>query len=129
MNDPARPSILIVEDEPLLALDLEATLAEGGFRVIGPTATTSQAIELVREHRPDLTILDLNLGREWVFPVADVLTQLGLRFFILSGHSRDFVPARHRNSPFMQKPHSAAALLRKVRAMLGSAGQSSVCIA
>jgi DNA-binding response OmpR family regulator len=122
MKEVPHRSILVVEDDPFLAMDLESTLTAGGFIVMGPAVTTDEAFTLLRDRTPDLTVLDLNLGSEMVFPVADFLARTGVPFLILSGHSRQMVPAQHRDRPFLQKPHAAATLLRTVRAMLDGAG-------
>jgi DNA-binding response OmpR family regulator len=126
MDQVSHRSILVVEDDPLLAMDLEWTLKQAGFAVIGPAITTTEAFNLLRDHSPDLIILDLNLGGEMAFPVADHLARTGIPFLILSGHSRWMMPAQHRNRPFVQKPYVAATLLRKVRAMLNATGSQAM---
>jgi DNA-binding response OmpR family regulator len=65
-------SILLVEDEPLLAMDLERMLGEAGYRVTGPTTTIARAICSIDAEEPDLTVVDLNLAGEMVFPLLDV---------------------------------------------------------
>ena len=54
--------VLIVEDEALVALELEELLLDEGFEVVGSAANAAQAIDLGRRHRPDLALLDLNLA-------------------------------------------------------------------
>jgi two-component system, response regulator PdtaR len=54
--------VLIVEDEALVALELEELLLDEGFEVVGSAAKAAQAIDLGRRHRPDLALLDLNLA-------------------------------------------------------------------
>ncbi len=70
--------MLVVEDEALIALDLEAELRRRGFAVLGPSATVGGACRLVREGPPDAAILDVSLGTEKVFPVADALAVRGV---------------------------------------------------
>lgn len=118
MNAAPQPTILLVEDDPLLAMDVEAVLTAAGYRVIGPAGTSAEALSFVRQQVPDLTILDLNLGSEMVFPVFDCLESIGTPFIILSGHSRQIVPQRHAGRPFLQKPYNAGVLLQMVRAIL-----------
>jgi DNA-binding response OmpR family regulator len=118
MNDQPAHSILVVEDEPLLAMDLERLLDEVGFRVIGPATTTARAIRFIDDERPDLAVLDLNLGGEMVFPLLDVLAERAIPFLIVSGHSPEMVPAQHRHRPLLQKPYDPAALLRTVHRLL-----------
>src|SRR5438128_411759 len=104
MNDVAHRSILVIEDEALLAMDVETVLKSSGYRVLGPVGTSADALSILQAGSPDLTILDLNLGDEMVFPVFDHLEKTGTPFIILSGHSQKMVPARHKNRPFLQKP-------------------------
>jgi DNA-binding NarL/FixJ family response regulator len=54
--------IMIVDDEPLIALDLEAVLADAGHEVVGHVVTGSDAIRLAEEHRPDLVLMDIILN-------------------------------------------------------------------
>src|SRR5437870_5312364 len=103
-------------------MDVEMVLTEAGFRVIGPATTTAQAMRLIRDQQPELTLLDLNLGNEMVFPVADLLAETGRPFVILSGHSRQMVPPRHRDRPFLQKPYEPALLLRTLHDVLQAGG-------
>jgi two-component system, response regulator PdtaR len=55
--------ILIVEDELILAMDLEDALVSAGYEVVGLAADMHQALELAEEHRPQLAIMDVNLAR------------------------------------------------------------------
>jgi two-component system, response regulator PdtaR len=51
-------AVLIVEDEPLIALDLEAMLERRGARIVGPAATVREALSLLQSERPDVALLD-----------------------------------------------------------------------
>jgi DNA-binding response OmpR family regulator len=108
-------SILVIEDEPLLAMDVESSLSAAGFRVIGPAGTIAEALPLLRDEHPDLAILDLNLGSEMTFSVFDRLDAAGTPFIVLSGHSHRMMPERYRGRPFMQKPYLMATLLRMIQ--------------
>src|SRR6185312_14273598 len=96
-------SILVIEDEPMLAMDVENSLRAAGFHVMGPAGSTAEALSMLRGRRPDLAILDLNLGSEMVFALFDHLETAQTPFIILSGHSRRLVPERYRDRPFLQK--------------------------
>lgn len=114
-------SILVMEDEPLLAMDIEMTLRAAGYRVVGPAKANAEALSLIETDNPDLAILDLNLGVEMAFPVFDYLERAGKPFIILTGHSQMVVPAQYRDRPFLQKPHEIATLLRMIDRVLGAA--------
>lgn len=77
---------------------------------------------LIRDKAPDLTILDLNLDGEMVFPLLDFLSERAIPFVVRNGHSQEMVPTRHRDRPFLQKPCDPAALLAKVRKVLNANG-------
>jgi CheY-like chemotaxis protein len=66
------PQILVVEDELLIAMEIESLLRRGGFRGIGPALTVAGALALIQRQRPDAAVLDVNLRGERVTPVADV---------------------------------------------------------
>lgn len=80
------PRILVVEDEYLIAMELEATLRTAGYRVIGPVPDVSAALELLKAERPDAAILDVNLDGQWVTPVAEVLQAAFVPFILTSGY-------------------------------------------
>ncbi|MEZ2143452.1 response regulator [Bradyrhizobium sp. DN5] len=80
------PRILVVEDEYLIAMELEATLRNAGYRVIGPAPDISAALELLKAERPDAAILDVKLDGQWVTPVAEVLQAAFVPFILASGY-------------------------------------------
>ena len=80
------PRILVVEDEYLIAMELEATLRNAGYRVIGPALDLSAALELLKAERPDAAILDVNLAGQWVTPVAEVLQGSFVPFILATGY-------------------------------------------
>ena len=83
-------NILIVEDELLIALDLQVTLEDEGAQtvVVGTVAEALSQISAVAERAFDAAVLDVRLGREEVFPVADVLARQGVPIVFHSGHAR-----------------------------------------
>jgi DNA-binding response OmpR family regulator len=118
VNQARQPSILLVEDDALLAMDVEVVLQAAGYRVMGPAATTAEALSLLREETPDVAVLDLNLGNETSFPVFDYLARIGAPFVVLSGHSPEMVPMAHAHRSFLQKPYEPRSLLRVIRSLL-----------
>ena len=103
--------VLVVEDELLLALDLQAILEEAGCKVIGPAMRVDQALQRIAEEVIEAAVLDVNLGHETVFPVADALAERRLPFVFLSGYDRDTLPERFHDRPLLGKPYSISALL------------------
>ncbi|WP_426229485.1 response regulator [Pararhizobium sp. DWP3-4] len=82
-----RTCILVVEDELFLAMELETALTAGGFRVLGPAASVKDALDLLGRECPDAAVLDFNLGRDKVTPVALQLKSLGVPFVLASASS------------------------------------------
>lgn len=117
---PERQRILIVEDEPFIALALEAMLEELGFDVAGSAAQVSGALELIGRERIDGAILDVNLGSQTIDPVADVLAARACPFFFTTGYSISGLPARHAGRTVLQKPFGLEQLITALRTEFGS---------
>lgn len=80
-------SVLVVEDEALVALDMEETLKTAGVRVMGPAASVAEAMGLLETGTPDAAILDLNLRGELVTPVARKLREQGVPFMLAPAYN------------------------------------------
>jgi two-component system, response regulator PdtaR len=78
--------VLVVEDEFLIAMDLELLLRRHGWRVLGPAATVAEALRLLRGETPDVALLDVNLRGEPVTPVAEELRARGVPFVLASAY-------------------------------------------
>ncbi len=74
--------VLVVEDEVLVARDMEQTLSAAGVRVLGPAASVRSALALIGTERPDAAILDLDLQGELVTPVAQRLREMKVPFIL-----------------------------------------------
>jgi len=96
--------ILLVEDEMLVAMLLEDMLAEAGHTIIGPLARVDQAVEAAQQQAPDIAILDVNVGGEEVYPVAEVLAARGIPFAFATGYGAQGLDERWQHRPTLQKP-------------------------
>ena len=103
-NGGEKSLILIVEDEPFIALTLEDMLDELGFAHAGTVGQVSDAIELIGRAPVDCALLDVNLGSEKIDPVADLLAQRGCPFIFTTGYGRSGIPSGHSERPVLQKP-------------------------
>ena len=83
---PDGPAVLVVEDEFLIAMDLERLLERNGWRVLGPAATVQEALRLLDGEAPDVALLDVNLRGELVTPVAERLRARGVPFVVASAY-------------------------------------------
>jgi two-component SAPR family response regulator len=107
--------VLIVEDDFLIALDLESVLQSAGFTVLGPVPSALGALDLIEKTSPDIALLDIHLTNGNVFSVADKLAAKKIPFAFLTGHSREFLPAMHSNRPVFSKPYETDGLVRDLR--------------
>jgi CheY-like chemotaxis protein len=96
--------ILVVEDEFLLAMEVEATLSSFGCAVAGPFAKLGKALDAARTYALDGAVLDINLNGEMVYPLADLLHSLGVPFLFLTGYVASDIPERFRGFQRLQKP-------------------------
>jgi CheY-like chemotaxis protein len=70
-----RTTVLVAEDEPMIAMTVMSELGEAGFLAVGPFTTTSQALAYCRKHTPDCAVLDLRLADGESYPLADFLAE------------------------------------------------------
>jgi CheY-like chemotaxis protein len=101
-----QPSILVVEDEALVALDLEFTLEEMGWQVAGSMGGVTQALRWLngREPGPSAALLDVNLGGEMVFPVAEALKARRIPFAFATGYADLVSRSNFASAPVLMKP-------------------------
>jgi len=102
----ARRSILIVEDEPLIAMMLEDFLESLGHLVAGTCDSVEGALVKVELGGFDLAILDVNLKGESVWPVATRLRERNVPFVIATGGHVDPPPPEFNNAPVIEKPYT-----------------------
>lgn len=97
--------ILVVEDEYMLATELQAELEIAGATVIGPAPSVERALALVEE-QPDIdaAVLDVNLGGEPVFPVADMLAGRSVPFVFATGYDDRAISDRYAHVKRCRKP-------------------------
>ena len=117
---PASYQILVVEDETFIAMDLELSLVDAGFGVMGPVPTVAAALALLTKQRPDAAVLDVSLRGERVTAVAETLRTMGVPFVLASAYGEaelasDAVLARARN---VGKPTVPAVLFAALRTLL-----------
>lgn len=80
-------SVLIVEDDPLIAMDLADFLAAEGFDVMGPVSTVTGAMQMISRRKPGAAVLDLDLRGENALPVAIALRAEAVPFLLTTGNS------------------------------------------
>ena len=105
MAHPERPTVLVVEDEFIIALDLSETVEDLGYALEGPFADKKSAFSAIRNEMPDAAILDIYTSDGEVYPLADALTEAGVPIIFHSGNvsPRDVVE-RYPNAWACSKP-------------------------
>ena len=98
--------ILIVEDEPLIAMMLEDFIESLGHEVRGPCESVSEALAMVEADGFHLAILDVNLKGESVWPVAAALRAKNIPFVLASGGHVEPPPAEFAETPMIEKPYT-----------------------
>ena len=97
--------VLVVEDEYMLAEDLREELERQGALVMGPVASVADALELLRSGpAPYVAILDINLGGEMAYPVADALRARDIPFIFATGYEAQAIPKAYKDVPRAEKP-------------------------
>ena len=111
--------ILVVEDEFLLAMDLEMALQDAQAIVLGPVGSVKASLELMaREREISAAILDVKVGSEMVFPVAEALLERSVPFLFATGETRGTIPPRFASAGICPKPVNAADLVGRIVALL-----------
>ncbi len=114
--------ILIVDDEPLIALMAEEWLSELEHAVVGPAYDLDGALALAERDRPDAAILDLTLGAHDSYPVAARLRALSIPFAFASGHDRDVLPPEFQHALLLRKPFEFETFRNLIDALLTQSG-------
>jgi CheY-like chemotaxis protein len=110
--DLANRSILVVEDEVIVAYDLVGIIEQAEGVVVGPAHCVKDGLSRLDNGPIDVALLDVNLNGELVFGLADALEERHIPFVFLSGHSKDMTPARHRGHCLLNKPCNAPGVVR-----------------
>ena len=110
--------ILIVDDEPIIALSLEEILVDAGFTIAAVVHKLDKALVLIKGGACDAAIIDANLAGVSASPAASALATRGLPFIVLSGYSREQLEDDFPGALFMQKPCRPAQLIHAVSAMV-----------
>ena len=114
--------VLVVEDEMMVSMLIEDMLEDLGCKVVGPASRLEEAIELANTVELDCAVLDVNLGGQPIFPLADILRAKGVPFAFATGYGDAGLREADRGSPVLQKPFregDLARVLGELRAKVG----------
>jgi len=103
--------VLIVEDDPIIALDFEDTILGFGVKAVRTAGNVVKALEMIADHAPEFALLDVGLVREKSFAIAERLDALKIPFVFVTGYGADVrLPAAFADRPRLAKPCSREAL-------------------
>ena len=113
--------LLIVEDEMMVAMMIEDLLTDLGCVVVDVSGTLSRGLELAADARLSLdgAILDVNLGGEKVYPIADVLAARGIPFIFATGYGTAGITEAYSHVPTVAKPYNLTALQQALSGLRG----------
>jgi AmiR/NasT family two-component response regulator len=115
--------VVIAEDEAIVRLDLKEILEEEGYEVVGETGRGDEAIDLVRQHRPDLAILDIKMpGTDGLTAARDITADRLAAVLILTAFSQRDLIEQARNAgalAYLVKPFQKSELLPAIDIALG----------
>ncbi|MFH1340008.1 MAG: response regulator [Pseudomonadota bacterium] len=115
-------NVLIVEDDPIIALDFEDTILGFGVKAVRTAGNVVKALQMIADQAPDFALLDVGLVREKSFAIAERLDELKIPFIFVTGYGVDVrLPAALADKPRLPKPYSSDAL----KALLLRSGDNS----
>jgi DNA-binding response OmpR family regulator len=117
--------VLVVEDEFLVATLIEDMLLAAGCVVAGPIPRLSEALDAADRGTFDAAVLDVNLGGNRVYPVADALSRRNVPFVFVTGYSSGVLPSEYAKRPRLCKPFKMADLLRTLSSVVASPSSSA----
>jgi CheY-like chemotaxis protein len=114
---PAVPDdVLLVEDDPIIALDFEDTILGLGVKTVRTAASVAKALQLIADRPPQFALLDVGLVREKSFAIAERLDALKIPFVFVTGYDAAIsIPAPFSDRPRLPKPCSTEALEEALR--------------
>lgn len=113
------PTCMIVEDQMLIGLALEAYLEENGFDIAGPFPSKEKALRWLQTEAPDLALLDIMLADGHCLDLARELKRRGIPFVLYSAlPATAEMPSEFRGVPWLEKPINRQAVLRALESLL-----------
>jgi len=96
--------ILVVEDNVFIAMEMEYLVEDCGCVVVGPCSNLAEAMATARDAGLDAAVIDVNLGEDRIWPLADLLEERRVPFILATGYTSNDVPDRFKERPLLSKP-------------------------
>jgi DNA-binding NtrC family response regulator len=123
-HDGMPDDVLIVEDDPIIALGFEDTILGFGVQTVRSASSVAKALEMIAGRAPDFALLDVGLVHEKSFAIAERLDALKIPFVFVTGYGASgavVFPAAFANRPRLAKPCSTDALEAALKRRLDGA--------
>lgn len=117
MPDLSKHRILVVEDEALIAFELEETIKDAGGLVAGPFATVGEALQQIDQENISAAVLDMRLGADTSLPVAQRLVEKNIPFLFYTAYSDKI--EQWLAVQIVKKPAASAVLVKALAALIG----------
>ena len=113
-------NVFLVEDQMLIAMDVEYMLEQHGITDIETATSSAMALEKLKTAKPDIAILDINLGSDTSIPVAYELLRREIPFMFATGYADGImVPGELAHVPIIRKPYDEDSLLSSIGKLVG----------
>lgn len=119
-NSEKNLSVLVLEDEFLIADEISSILEDAGHSVIGPSATVAAALSRLKEKTPDVAIIDANISGDSSAAVAERLRELDVPFCLCTGYRSHDLENEFGDVAIVPKPISPAAILDTIQSLAGA---------
>jgi CheY-like chemotaxis protein len=117
--------VLIVEDDPIIALDFEDMILGFGVTTVRTAGSVARALDMIAERAPDFALLDVGLIRENSFAIAERLDALKIPYIFVTGYGVDaMIPVAFADKPRLPKPCSSEALQTVLQRLAGDPRQT-----
>jgi CheY-like chemotaxis protein len=113
--------VLVVEDEWIVASELDDELTEMGCRVIGPVPSVREAMDIMKEQPLDVALVDIELGEDTGYPIAHALQARNIPVVFLTGYNLAALASEFRHLRCLEKPVGARGLAAALTAALTDA--------
>lgn len=97
-------NVFVLEDEALIAMEIETMLRSAGYQVIGPASSIAEALPICEALTDGCALLDVNLDGAAVTPIAALLAERGIPFALVTGYDTASVPEAFRDRIIIRKP-------------------------
>ena len=114
------PRVLIVEDNSLIAMDLEDILSNYGCAIVGSTTTVEKALEALEREAIDVAVIDYLLEDGDASPLAKVLNDKGIPFAMCTGANESEISSLYPHTPILSKPFNPADVSHVVNSLIAS---------